>query len=148
VNIAGVIGLEYFAGFFDGEGNIAIDRYFSPRSKSPIYNLLVGVSNTTTVPNLFRDRFGGSVRVVSRNNIHHSPIYDWRISGRKALEFLNLVLPYLQVKNKEVDIAVKFMNLPRSSKNTPTTFLTELRESYLQEIKALHTSGKGRPRKR
>lgn len=150
------ISLEWFAGFFDGEGNAAIARSSStPKalrisgSKSPVYNLLVAVSNTKeNVLCLFRDKFGGSISPIYKTNPHHSTIYRWTISGKKGLDFLNLVYPFLQIKNKEVEIARKFMALPKSlgSHGVPLS-LTQLRESYLREIKLLHTSGKGVSRK-
>lgn len=134
-NVNHGISLEYFAGFFDGEGNVVIARNMCKKqAKSPQYNLQVSVSNSVRcVKQLFMDRFGGGIYG-----------YNWQITGVAALNFLNLIYPYLTIKGKEVEIANKFMGLPRvrGRKGVPME-LTILRERCLQEIKLLHWPGKG-----
>lgn len=95
------MNIAYAAGFLDGEGYIGI------------YKTLVHVEIDQCreeVITKLHDSFGGNKYLVKRShrNPKWSDIHRWRIYGEKAIEFLETCLPYLIVKRKEAEFAIKF----------------------------------------
>ncbi|MDO8752579.1 MAG: LAGLIDADG family homing endonuclease [Anaerolineales bacterium] len=89
--------LAYAAGLFDGEGSITLTRHRNNRTHSP----QVSVTSTDyEVVRWFRERFGGSVVTKQPRKSNHSVSYDWRLTDRRALAFLELIRPYLVIERK------------------------------------------------
>jgi hypothetical protein len=87
--------IAYAAGFFDGEGSIVMSLL-----KGQYLRLEVTCSqNTITVLNLFKRMFGGGV-------YGNDKCYQWKVFGKKGVDFLHVVLPYLVVKNAEAQEAI------------------------------------------
>jgi len=85
--------LAYLAGFFDGEGSVML-------SLNKSQGLSAGVScsqNTQNVMYLFKRAFGGNVySYVPKGRKRR--IYQWRANGQVAIDFINLVHPWLIIK--------------------------------------------------
>ena len=89
--------LAYAAGPFDGEGSISLVRQKNSRTHSP----QVSVASTDyEVVLWFQKRFGGSVVTKQPRMSNHSVSYDWRLTDRRALAFLELIRPYLVIERK------------------------------------------------
>ena len=89
--------LAYAAGLFDGEGSISLVRHRDNRTHSP----QVSVASTDyEVVIWFQKRFGGSVVTKQPRMSNHSVSYDWRLTDRRALAFLELIRPYLVIERK------------------------------------------------
>ncbi len=89
--------LAYAAGLFDGEGSISLVRQRKSRTHSP----QVSVASTDyEVVKWFQDRFGGSIVTKQPQKSNHSVSYDWRLADRRALEFLEIIRPYLVIERK------------------------------------------------
>ena len=89
--------IAYTAGLFDGEGSISLVRQKNNRSHSP----QVAVASTDYEVLLWlRKRFGGSIVIKQPRKSSHSISYDWRLTDRRALAFLQLIRPYLVIKRK------------------------------------------------
>jgi hypothetical protein len=89
--------LAYAAGLFDGEGSISLTRHRSNRWPSP----QVAVASTDyEVLEWFRAHFGGNIVMKQPRASSHSVSYDWRLTDRRALEFLKLIRPYLVIERK------------------------------------------------
>ncbi len=89
--------LAYAAGFFDGEGSISLVRQNNNRSHS----LQVAVaSNDYEVLQWFQKRFGGTIVTKQPRKPTHSVSYDWRLTDRRALAFLQLIRRYLVIERK------------------------------------------------
>lgn len=89
--------LAYAAGLFDGEGSISLIRHHDNRTHSP----QVSVASTDyEVVSWFRERFGGSIVTKQPRQSNHSVSYDWRLTDRRALVFLDLIRPYLVIERK------------------------------------------------
>lgn len=76
----------YLAGCLDGEGTFALDGRIS-------------VDSTDEV--LIRDlaeQYGGSVSYLPPRTERHRPQWRWRVSRKRALVLVGLVLPYLRTK--------------------------------------------------
>lgn len=100
--------LIYAAGFFDGEGCIRIKK------SREHYNMEVTITNTYfPVINWFKDIFGGYVYIGTpeKTNFVRKPVAKWGLTGRKAMAFLILIMPYLKQKKYEAEIAWEFQRL-------------------------------------
>ena len=89
--------LAYAAGLFDGEGSISLVRQKNNRSHSPQVSV---ASNDYEVLAWFQKRFGGSIVTKQPRKATHSVSYDWRLTDRRALSFLELIRPYLVIERK------------------------------------------------
>ena len=89
--------LAYAAGLFDGEGSISLVRQHNNRSHSPQVSV---ASNDFEVLVWFQKRFGGSIVTKQPRKPTHSVSYDWRLTDRRALAFLQLIRPYLVIERK------------------------------------------------
>lgn len=99
------MALAYTAGIIDGEGCIsAYRRQATPRR----YEMYVNVSATDEwLTRWLKMRYGGSVYVIPRKG-NQRDLWRWNISAKKAREFLSLMLPYLQLKRMEAELAIQF----------------------------------------
>jgi len=87
----------YAAGILDGEGSIQFTRNRKQRLPSPI----VSISSTDyELVKWFRTRLGGSIVRKRTYQPHHSPSFDWKLTDRRALEFLKIVRPHLVIQRK------------------------------------------------
>lgn len=99
--------LIWFAGFFDGEGCVSLQK----RKEGGCWHLSLLVPNTARslmagLPALF----GGSV--FHMNTLPHQgqPQMRWRASGRQAGLILRALLPYLRVKHRQARLGIEFQN--------------------------------------
>ncbi len=101
--------IAYAAGLLDGEGYIDIySASLSKASKSPSFMLRVIISQKDgKIMSWLQERFGGSVRTEKRND---SYIHRWDIRSKAAARFLNMVLPFLIIKNEQAWLALGFEN--------------------------------------
>ena len=99
--------LAYSAGFLDGEGHIRIQTH-SRRCRTTM--LSVSAVQLTELPlDWFKAHFGGTVkkRWTSYRNSKR-PLWTWQVSSMQAERFLLRVLPYLQVKKAEAELALQY----------------------------------------
>ncbi|MDI6770871.1 MAG: LAGLIDADG family homing endonuclease [Anaerolineales bacterium] len=91
------VELAYAAGLFDGEGSLSLVRQHGNRWPSP----QVSVASTDyEVVHWFQVRFGGSIVTKQPRMSTHSVSYDWRLTDRRALTFLEAIRPYLVIERK------------------------------------------------
>jgi hypothetical protein len=48
-----------------------------------------------------RERYGGTITTKQPRKPQHSVSYDWKLTDRRALRFLQIVKPYLVIKRKK-----------------------------------------------
>ena len=89
--------IAYAAGLFDGEGSISLVRQRSNRFHSPQVSV---ASNDYEVLAWLQKRMGGNIVTKQPRKAAHSVSYDWRLTDRRALAFLQLIRPYLVIKRK------------------------------------------------
>ncbi len=93
------ISNQYWAGLFDGEGNI----YFA---KDLIHMKVAVAQKEVTILYLLRIRFGGR---VSQYGI--TPTAHWECFNKKdMLKFLEAVKPYLIIKRVEAEVALEALS--------------------------------------
>lgn len=98
---------QYWAGFFDGEGSVCLERY---HSKIHDEKFIVGVKvcvtqKETFVLYLLAKNFGGKV-LLNKQKVH-----KWYCGkAEQAIAFLTAVKPYVIVKATEVHIALELLD--------------------------------------
>jgi hypothetical protein len=102
------IKIAYFAGFFDGEGSAGIAEHKSKSCKRGYcHELMIQISNSNkTVLLSFQQYFGGSICPFKAPL--NLPMWRWTISSKKALYFLELLLPFLKVKKHQAQLGISF----------------------------------------
>jgi len=91
------VDLAYVAGFFDGEGSIMMSM---PKGKHVRVEVAVS-QNTRTVLDLHVKLFGGHVYGYAPKKRPRAIMYQWKVYGQDAYEFLIKIEPYLHVKKVE-----------------------------------------------
>lgn len=102
--------IEYFAGFFDGEGCVLIVKREAKCEGmfNPAYSIIANVTNTNReVLEAFRTRFEGTIRPYKPDEHHRQWLGKWWSSSLTAYNFLQAVYPYLIVKRYEVAVALE-----------------------------------------
>jgi hypothetical protein len=87
----------YAAGIFDGEGSVTLTRVRSGRWPSPQVSV---ASNDRELLAWLRTRLGGSIVTKAPRAATHSISFDWKLTDRRALDFLRVVRPYLVIARK------------------------------------------------
>jgi len=105
--------LAYAAGIIDADGCIHIGKLHDNRRKGrPHYSLYVKLAQTDNeAVNWISETFGGSVRsyFYKGKNYHGTkPMNIWNLYGQKAIDFLNIIKPYMKIKTKQIEIAGSF----------------------------------------
>lgn len=132
----------YAAGFFDGEGSIAIRR------EGQRYRLEVTASNTAKdVLDQFAVAYNGKVRAIRCTQPHHKQVYQWRVYAKQAGDFLEDVLPYLVVKRERALLALRFRashfgHAHGNAKAVAGTEIEAFRATCFTDMKALNARGR------
>jgi hypothetical protein len=106
--------LAYCAGFFDGEGSISIHYSMRDHKGGKVYARWqeeVKVTQLAREPlDLFTELFGGYVYETEHYTAkgEHHYRFDWKLTSRKAHEFLEVIVPLLILKKQEAEIAIEF----------------------------------------
>jgi len=117
------------AGFFDGEGCITIDggklRQYSHVSVQVVQKARAPLDE-------FAGLFGGGVSSTQNGD----KCYRWRIRGRKAVRFLEVVRPWLLVKGAQADIAFEFAKSKTKGNQKLTESQINQRLQIIDRLKA------------
>ena len=99
--------LQYWAGFFDGEGHVTIGKAGTVKC---------GITqNDASVLEMLVPEFGGKVYRKGIKSATGQSSSVWQLNdARGVLDFLEDVRPYLVVKAKEADIAMECARLVRT----------------------------------
>ena len=106
--------VAWAAGFFDGEGCISARTsytYSTRRSKNKVMIafLVVTVVQKDKKPlEILEQMFGGALR-LNRNKTGY-PIHVLELYGQKAMNMLEILLPYLIAKKSQAELALTMKN--------------------------------------
>ena len=102
--------LAYAAGLLDGEGCIRIETgKGGKRAVSISYWLRVSITNADEpIVIWLKQYFGGQIHIHQQKNPKWKVSYIWRITAVEASNFLKLLLPYIQIKKNQAEIAISF----------------------------------------
>lgn len=110
----------YFAGLFDGEGCVHINRQLravdAERGWNPTYTAYVTVSMSDPAPlGLLQREYGGTLRTVNhftgnvrKDGTPRKQMYCWTVAASDARRFLEEIKEYVIVKHEEVKVALSF----------------------------------------
>lgn len=101
--------LAYMAGYFDGEGCVTISSN----------NSSVACSVTNTYPNVLnemKEMFGGSVENKGSPKAQWRNAYRFCVYSQRACDMLEQLLPYLQEKRPQVELALEFQRTKDKAK--------------------------------
>lgn len=142
--------LAYIAGIMDGEGSIMIMRqasksFMEQRAKrgcfDPHYHPCIRIGMTD------RSALDFLVKITKIGHVHEEKpyhgrkvVYRWMTRQRdECLQFLTLIMPYLLVKRRQAELAVKFMREWVSSNGIRLTpEIQEMRENAWMEMRKLN----------
>lgn len=137
--------LAYVAGFVDGEGCICIPARHWKTKSSPGYLRLL-VVNTDRRPLVFiRKVMGGNIYSGGKARPRRKPCFRWQVDRVKAIEALQLLLPYFHAKKERAVLAMRFQKLQLSKgrkrwARTPHSLVCKL-EVLRDRIKLLNKKG-------
>ena len=112
--------LAYFAGFFDGEGCVAI----YPKK------YVVSLTNTDIRPLLrAKELWGGFIcsQSVESRRFAIRVLYRWQIYGHSARPFLEAIRPFVLLKGEQIDCYLSV--LPMVSSKPGTRYTPEVKET-------------------
>lgn len=105
----------YCAGAIDSDGWISIYRSHRTVGKryahKPTYFCAkLGFTNTSRiVPDLLKAAFGGSFYRYDRSP--NKDMFVWEVDGKKAIIFITAILPYLQMKRRQAELALQLIRI-------------------------------------
>lgn len=130
----------YLAGFFDGEGTVAVYQSAAPSKHGPrpIWIFQVQIANTS-LRSLERvvSLVGGTISRKSQGKPNWRQGYVWRICGNGAAEFMRAVRPYTVIKSVEIDEALRFRSLGKSRGHLQTPLELAEKLGIVTRIKEL-----------
>ena len=139
----------YIAGLFDGEGTVLINERKSTSTYHrdfPSYALSIVISNSDRgIIDWLNDTYGGYVNEHSEDAgfESHRPSWQWKKFGTEAMGFLKLMLPFLRIKRRQVELAIAFQKSKDAIKGTCITEdIVKRRQWYKYSISELN-QGRG-----
>lgn len=105
-----MIDNSYWAGLFDGEGNIYISK--------GLHHMQVSITQKRPeILYLLKEVFGGGVTKYGKQTCH-----KWRVSSIEDIRnFLEVIYPYSIIKKGEISVALEFLknSIPHSKGYRP-----------------------------
>lgn len=132
------INHSYAAGLIDGEGTITLSKN---KSSDKFRKPAISVSSTTyELLQFLKNHYGGSISRHKTYQDHHKESWSWKLSYNKAIDFIQIILPYLKEPEKVrrcTLIITEYKTLtPRNGKYTEE--LSQLKENF--EYRFFHPS--------
>lgn len=108
----------YFAGLFDGEGTILINKWINKKQPTyhPRFTLISAVNMCDSRPLKFgKSIWGGTINPIRREafNPKWHDTYQWTLSGKKAMKFLLDIQEFSLVKRPQIDCILPFYEIKK-----------------------------------
>lgn len=122
----------YIAGFFDGEGYVAVKTYFDKHAGMTVHNAEVRIGQKRRdVLDWISERFPAKIYKTEREGSH---IHHLVISGNKSVAlFLTLIQKYVIEKKDQVELILQFCKerkeLTQEQKDTVVVQLRDMKRS-------------------
>jgi hypothetical protein len=136
--------LAYFAGFFDGEGSVAIYSHLrksGPKAGSRNTKYIACLSNTDVRPlQRAKELWGGfiSTQLKEDREFAAQDLFRWSVYGHNSVAFLEDIRPFTRCKSEQIDVYLDAMqHVPklRGEKRLPGA--NEIIESAATRLKVL-----------
>jgi len=142
------------AGFIDGEGYVTITkknptwrapkgpRTGRPRLEGTAYYLNIVVTNRNPDPiDKLISLFGGTRYVRDRSGSQKNDYFHWRVGSSRALQVLELIVPFLVGKREIAQVCIGFEHWYRATRPAPGEAMPPERraqaEMYHQQCRSL-----------
>jgi len=135
---------SYIAGFVDADGSIGIER--RKRASGEVgYSVKLYITNADReTMDWLVTNLNGSVYLTNRNSPkHHQTMWRWVVRGKKAGPIIQKLLPYLHLKKKRAEIAMRFIETITDGKRLDDKS-KHLREYLANQLSRMNF--RGRPR--
>lgn len=96
--------IAYIAGFFDGEGCIRIKE--ANKGKDSFYVIAHLTNSYKPILEEAQELFGGALRRQEKGV--NKTIYNWCVSSSEAVDFLQVISPFLKEKLPQAKLAITF----------------------------------------
>ncbi len=136
--------LAWAAGFFDGEGCVAVCKQAHSQSKRPQYQLQISICQKDNTPLVhFVVLFGGTLYSYKSKGVEY---WRWCMSNNHAVRCLELIAPFLILKGERARIGIEFQkNLVVWNRDYGRIGYPEhvnaAREEFYQRMKLLNQRG-------
>ena len=150
----------YLAGAIDSDGTIGIKRStYAMRVRgdagNAIFSERVALRQVTPIiPQMLKDRFGGSLYMTKPYSERGKPLYSWAATDLRAVECLRALLPHLRIKREQALNCLALRETKEASKSAKNArnrghvgaaprpiALTEAMEASYARAKALNATG-------
>lgn len=144
----------YFAGLFDGEGSVILDKFRKETNTG--YSLRVAFQITyKSVLVRMQKLFGGNIHIpnmekrknypsVKKLTTVYSPdnwkqLYHYQLNGKDALYFLKVIEPFCDEKKPQASLAIRYEEgkRPNTGASKRSKHETDRCEFFHQELKRL-----------
>jgi hypothetical protein len=140
----------YAAGLVDGEGCISITKAGDASQGIKYARVDIGMTRKAFhVLKKMRAEYGGSINKLRDQTKKWSAASTWTIGGRDSVDFLLRILPYLQLKKKQAELALDLQEAIASRKLLPhgqlwTSEMKVFAASIRTQVMALNKKGPSR----
>ena len=112
--------LAYAAGLIDGEGCIRIQKQSNKQTYIVVVQLAMS-EKASVIRQALIATFGGNSYEMEFKNKKWAKQWQWRISGEKACDLLSQILPFLVLKKKQAQLALKLNEMRKKDGWTDKT---------------------------
>ena len=131
--------LAYVAGLFDGEGCVNFTR--SGQAKTLVVRSMIRNTDSGIVQYL-KATFGGRIEAaVHRDHPDWKPSFCWRLDGAAAVEFLNLIAPWVRIKQEQIFLASLYDAVRNRNTARPDQAYREMLALLERQLKWLNRKG-------
>jgi hypothetical protein len=136
--------IAYLAGIIDGEGYIGIHRgRVNARSEKIVYKVRLIVCNTKVcLMDWLVNNFGGAYYKKPIKSLKHNQSYNWYLHCEQAGKILELVYPYLVIKQKQAELALAYRKIQKLHLHTHRGYFAvpeKLRQDIYEKAKSLNS---------
>jgi len=139
--------VAYTAGILDGEGSIQINPSKRSKDSQRYWALTIQVSSGCEEMLQFLKKEWGVGSITSwkpKGKKKYRRSYNWRLGSKASRELLTSVLPYLQIKHENAELALEFGNYVAAKKGGLTKAMSKQRSRIALKLRKLNQKyGKG-----
>ena len=151
-NAISEVDIAWLAGIIDGDGCISVVKVGTKEKRGFRARVVVGNTSFTMIERIY-DLVGfGYVNKFKTNNNNHKDVYQWVLQSQRAASFLATVYPYLVVKQKQANWALKVQinnlrcrNFGDGPFKKVTSPVIKYRRKAYGSVSALNRVGKPKP---
>jgi hypothetical protein len=145
MNITNIADLAWLAGIIDGEGSIFIMKQ-KRKDRERMYNYILRVSvqssDKVMAFECMKITKEGATMDTPTKKENQSNTYKWQVSGRKAAQILEQLLPFLRVKKDQAEAAILFQKTTKKHWQHMTSEDYQTQENFYYHLKQLKIDNK------